>query len=69
MQYSAGSGVQRVHVLSGFRSTLFIFVSMCISCGYDIMFVFSMFMLLCVDVMAMPYTYDVSFSGACGAGV
>ena len=44
--YSTGSGVKRVHVvLSG--------LIMGISCGYDWMFAFAMFMSLCVDVMVM----------------
>ena len=49
--YSAGSSVKRVHVLlSGLRMR---FVHLCISCRYDWMFAFAMFMLLCVDVMVM----------------
>ena len=49
---SAGSGVKRVHVvLSGLR--LFVCVHVCVSCRYDWMFVFSLFMSLCVDVMVM----------------
>ena len=42
---------------------------MCISCRCDWMFVFAMFMLLCVDVMVMSSAYIVSFTGACGVGV
>ena len=52
MLYSAGSGVERVHVLSGLRMKLFARHHVCISCMYDWMFAFAMFMLLCVDVMA-----------------
>ena len=33
------------------------------------MFVFAMFMLLCVDVMVMSSMYSVSFNGAFGLGV
>ena len=54
MLYSAGSGVKRVHVvLSGLRMRLFVRVHGCISCRYDWMFAFVMFMSLCVDVMVM----------------
>ena len=53
--YYAGSGVKRVHaVLSGLRMRLFVRVHVCISCRYDWMFAFDMFMSLCVDVMVMP---------------
>ena len=52
--YSAGSGVKRVYVfLSGLRMMLFVRVYVCISCREDGMFVFAMFMSLCVDVMVM----------------
>ena len=52
--YSAGSGVKRVHVvLSGLGMSLFVRVHVCISCRYDCMFAFAMFMSLCVDVMVM----------------
>ena len=52
--YSAGSGVKRVYVvLSGLRMRLFVLVHVGISCRYDWMFAFAMFMLLCVDVMVM----------------
>ena len=65
--YSAGSSVKRVHVvLSGLRMRLFVRVHVCISCRYDWMFAFAMFMSLCVDVMVMSSTYVVSFTGACG---
>ena len=33
------------------------------------MFVYAIFMLLCVDVMAILFAYVVSFTGACGVGV
>ena len=33
------------------------------------MFVFAMFMSLCVDVMVMSSAYVVSFTGACGVEV
>ena len=43
--YSAGSGVKRVHVaLSGLRMRLFGCAHVCISCRYDWMFAFAMFM-------------------------
>ena len=43
--YSAGSGVKRVHVvLSGLRMRLFVSVHVCISCRYDWMLAFAMFM-------------------------
>ena len=52
--YSAGSGVKRVNVvLSGLRMRLFVRVHVCISCRYDWMITFAMFMSLCVDVMVM----------------
>ena len=52
--YSAGSGVNRVHVaLYGLRMRLFVRVHVCILCRYDWMFSFAMFMSLCVDVMVM----------------
>ena len=48
------SGVKRVHVvLSGLRMRLFVCVHVCISCRYDWVFAFAMFMSLCVDVMVM----------------
>ena len=54
MLYSAGSGVQRVHVvISGLRMRLFVRVHICISFRYDWMFAFAMFMPLCVDAMVM----------------
>ena len=52
--YFTGSGVNRVHVvLTGLRMRLFVCVHVCISCRYDWMFVFAMFMSLCVDVMVV----------------
>ena len=52
--YSAGPGVNRVHVvLSGLRMRLFVRVHVCISCRYDWMFALAMFISLCVDVMVM----------------
>ena len=52
--YSAGSGVKIIHVvLSGLRMRLFVCVHVCISCRYNLMFAFAMFMSLCVDVMVM----------------
>ena len=50
--YSTGSDVKSVPVvLSGLRMRLFVSVHVCISCRYDLMFAFAMFMSLCVDVM------------------
>ena len=52
--YSAGYGVKKVHVvLSGLRMRLFVWVHVCISCRYDWMFAFAMFMSVCVDFMVM----------------
>ena len=49
VMYYAGSGVKRVHVvLSGLRMRLFVCVHVCISCRYDWMFAFAMFMSLCL---------------------
>ena len=46
--YSAGFGVKRVHVgLSGLGMRLFVCVHVCISCMYDWMYVFAVFMSLC----------------------
>ena len=55
--YSDVSGVKKVHVvLSGLRMRWFVCVHVCISCRYDWMFGFAMFMSLCVDVMVMSST-------------
>ena len=68
--YSAGSGVKGLHaVLSGLRMILFVCVNVFIPCRYDLMFVFAMFMSLCVDVMVMSSEYVVSFTDVCGVGV
>ena len=40
-------------VLSGLRMRLFVCVHACISCRYDWMVAFAMFMSVCVDVMVM----------------
>ena len=62
--------MKRVHViLSGLRMILFVYVYVCISCRYDGMFSFAMFMSSCVDVMVMSSAYVVSFTGTCGVGV
>ena len=60
--YSAGSGVKIVHVgLSGLRMRLFACVHVCISFRCDWTFVFSMFMLLCVDgLLLVPVVLGVS---------
>ena len=63
------AGVKRVHVvLSGLRMRIFVCVYVCISCRYDGMFSFAMFMSLCVDFMVMSSAYVVSFTGACDVG-
>ena len=63
--YSVGSGVKRVHVvLSGLWMRLFVRVHVCISCRYDWMFVFAVY----VVVMVMSSLYVVNFTGACGVG-
>ena len=52
MLHSEGFGVKTEHVvLSGLRNRLFVCVLVCISCRYDLMFVFAMFMSLYADVM------------------
>ena len=54
MLYSAGAGVKRVHVvLSWLRMGLCVGVHVCITCRYDWIFAFAIFMLLCVDDMVM----------------
>ena len=60
--YPAGSGMKRVHVvLSGLRMRLRVCIHVCISCRYESMFGFAMFISLYGDV--------VTFTGACGVGV
>ena len=50
--YSAGSGVNRVHVvLSGFSVRLFCFVQANTLCRYDCMY-FLAVLLVCIDVMS-----------------
>ena len=52
--YSAGFGVKRVHVvLSGLRMRLVVCVHVCISCRYDWMRAFAVFMSLCVNVVCV----------------
>ena len=52
--YSAGSGVNRVHVvLSGFSVRLFCFVQTKTLCMYGCMYFFAALVLGCVDVMVM----------------
>ena len=52
--YSSGSGVKSLLVvLSGLSMRLLSVSIVCISCRYDWMFAFAMFMSLCVDVMVM----------------
>ena len=52
--YSAGSGVNRVHVvLSGFSKRLFCFVQGKPLCGYGCMYFLAALVLVCVDVTVM----------------
>ena len=58
MFYSDRSGVKRVHVvLSEFKIILFVCVHVCISCRYDCMFAFAMFMSMCVDLVCVCYGF------------
>ena len=67
--YSDGSCVKSVHVvLAGLRMRLFVCVHVCISCMYDWTFAFAIFLSVCVHVTMISYTYDLSFTGACGVG-
>ena len=52
--YSAGSGVNRVQVLSGFSVRLFCFVQAKTLCMYGCMYLFAALVLVCVDVIVMP---------------
>ena len=52
--YSAGSGVNRVHVvLSRFSVRLFCFVQAKTVCRYGCMYLLAALVLVCVDVMVM----------------
>ena len=52
--YSAGSGVNRVHVvLSGFSVRLFCFVQAKTLCRYGCMYFLAALVRVCVDVMVM----------------
>ena len=52
--YSAGSGVNRVHVvLSGFSVILFCFVHAKTLCKYGCMYIFAALVLVCVAVMVV----------------
>ena len=52
--YSAGSGVNRVHVvLSGFSKRLFCCVQAITLCRYGCMYFLAALVLVCVDVMVM----------------
>ena len=54
--YCAGSGVNRVLVvLSGFSVRLFCFVQAKTLCMYGWMYFLAALVLVCVDVMVMPY--------------
>ena len=52
--YSAGSGVNRLQVLSGFSVRLFCFVQAKTSCKYGCMYFLAAFVLVCVIVIVMP---------------
>ena len=53
--YSAGSGVNRVHVvLSTFSVRLFCLVQTKTVCRYVCMYFFAALVLVCVDVIVMP---------------
>ena len=51
--YSAGSGVNRVQVLSVFSKRLFCFVQAKTLCKYGCMYFLAAFVLVCVDVIVM----------------
>ena len=54
MFYSAGSGVNSVHVvLSTFNMKLLSFVVVCICCRYGCVYHLAAFLLVCVDFMVM----------------
>ena len=54
--YSAGSEVNRVHVvLSGFSVRLVCFVQPKTVCRYGCMYFFAVLVLVCVDVMVMSF--------------
>ena len=51
--YSAGSGVNRVQVLSGFSERLFCFVQEKTLCRHGCMYFLAALVLVCVDVIVM----------------
>ena len=51
--YSAGSGVNRVQVLSGFSMRLFCFVQAKTFCRYGCIYFLAALVLVCVDVMVV----------------
>ena len=54
LEYSAGSGVNRVQVvLSGFSMRLFCFVQAKIFCRYGCIYLLAALVLVCMDVMVM----------------
>ena len=56
--YSAGSGVNRVHVvLSGFSMRLFGFIKAKTLCRYGCIYILAALVLMCVDVMVMSSAY------------
>lgn len=68
--YSAGSGVNSVHVvLSELRMRLFVCVHACMRCKYGCRYVFAMSMFLCVVVIVMSSAYVVSCVYLGGGGM
>ena len=64
--YSAVSVVKNGHVvLSVFRMMLFVCGHAYISCRYDLIFVFLIFLSVYVAVVEMSCAYLVSYTGAC----
>ena len=51
--YSAGSGVNRVQVLSGFSKRLFCFVQANFLCRYGCMYFLAALVIVCLDVIVM----------------
>ena len=57
--YSAGSGVHRVQVLSGFSMRLFCFVQ-ANTCWYGCIYFLAALVLVCVDVIVMSSLYPMT---------
>ena len=51
--YSAGSGVNRVQILSGFSGDCFVLSRQKALCRYGCMYLLAVLVLVCVDVMVM----------------